>query len=190
DFMGKTVKEVFKERPQILEDFERCYSTRKEIKREAPYTLVTTGETRFFVTTYNLVPPNLVVVYIEDITEYKLTEEALQMSEEQVDLICRYSSNFKVTFVNDAYSWYFNKNAEEVIGQTLPYVVKEDRKRLSTHLTSLNLENPVGVIEYQVVKPNGDKRWHRWINRAIISATGQTIEFRSVGRDITSDKAK
>ena len=60
-----------------MSDFETCYKEQRKIVREAPYTLITTGETRFFVTTYHFVPPNLVIDHIQDITEQKAMEEEL-----------------------------------------------------------------------------------------------------------------
>lgn len=76
-FLHKTAAEVFQERPQVLADFARCHSEKTFIRREAPYRLVTTGETRYFVTTYNFVPPDLIIVHIQDITEHKQVEAEL-----------------------------------------------------------------------------------------------------------------
>ncbi|MDH3674959.1 MAG: PAS domain S-box protein, partial [Anaerolineae bacterium] len=77
DFYGKTAGEVFKKRPQVLADFSRCYQTKATVRREAPYKLITSGETRFFVTTYNFVPPTLIIVHIQDITDQKQIEADL-----------------------------------------------------------------------------------------------------------------
>lgn len=77
DFWGKTASEIFVDRPQVLADFKRCYDEKGTVLREAPYQLVTSGETRFFVTTYNFLPPNLVIVHIQDVTEQKQTEAQL-----------------------------------------------------------------------------------------------------------------
>ena len=85
DFLGKTVDEIFKENPQVLEDFAQCVENQATIQREAPYQLITTGEIRYFVTTYNFVPPNLVVVHIQDVTEQKRAEEKLEEYKTQAE---------------------------------------------------------------------------------------------------------
>ncbi len=188
DFMGKTANEIFKDRLQVLADFGRCFDEKRTIKREAPYQLVTTGETRCFVTTYNFVPPNLVIVYIDDITEQKRTEEALQVSEEQFELVCRFSPDITLTFVNAAYCWYFNQDREELIGRFLPFVFDEELEKVKTHFASLDQKNPVGTIEYRVTKPNGTIRWQQWLNRAVFDRQGQLVEYQSVGQDITRCK--
>lgn len=77
DFFGKNVSEIFADRPQVLADFQRCYDEKTTVVREAPYQLVTSGEVRFYVTTYHYLPPNLVIVHIQDITEQKEIERQL-----------------------------------------------------------------------------------------------------------------
>lgn len=84
DFFGKTAQEIFADRPQVLADFRRCYDERTKVVREAPYQLVTSGETRFFVTTYNYLPPNLIIVHIQDITDQKELENQLVETREAV----------------------------------------------------------------------------------------------------------
>lgn len=185
DFVGKPAGQIFKNRPQVLADFERCYNEKTTIKREAPYQLVTTGETRFFVTTYVYIAPNLVVDYIQDITEWKQMEETLRYSEAQVDLVCRYAPDLSLAFVNDATCWYFNQERAGLLGRYLPFIVDEDRKMVEAHLSELSHDNPAGALEFRVNKNDDAVRLHRWIYRAIFDQEGDLVEIRSVGRDIT-----
>jgi|GEM_PF-2015938 len=190
DFMGKPVGEVFKERREVLADFFRCFNEKRTIRRESHYQLLTADETKYFVTTYNFVPPNLVVVYIEDITEHKQIENLLRRGEEQVDLICRLSPQATLTYVNDAYCWYFNQSREKLIGKPTSFVHKDDQQQVKMHLASLRTENPVGTVEYRIVKPNGDVRWQQWIHQTTFDDQGRLVEIQAVGRDITSRKEK
>ncbi|MDX1524242.1 MAG: PAS domain S-box protein, partial [Anaerolineae bacterium] len=86
DFMGKPVREVFKDNEQVVADFEKCLNEKTTVTRVAPYQLITTGEIKHFVTTYNFVPPHLVVVHIQDITKQHRLEEKLKKYEEQAEL--------------------------------------------------------------------------------------------------------
>ncbi|MCB0192063.1 MAG: PAS domain S-box protein [Anaerolineae bacterium] len=85
DFFGKTAAEIFADRPQVLADFQRCYEIKDTVVREAPYQLVTSGEMRFFVTTYNYLPPNLIIVHIQDITDQKEIENQLAETQSAVE---------------------------------------------------------------------------------------------------------
>jgi PAS domain S-box-containing protein len=188
DFLGQKVKDVFKDRPQVLGDFSRCFTEKTIVKREAPYQLLTTGETRFFVTTYSFVPSDLIIVYIQDMTDYKRAQETLQLGEEQVELVCRFSPETTLTFVSDTYCWYFGQKREALMGQVMPFVFDEDREIVENHFASLTEKNPVGTIEYRVVKDNHTIRWQRWINRGIFDRQGNLIEIWSVGRDISRQR--
>jgi PAS domain S-box-containing protein len=83
--LGKTAREIFLDRPEVLEDFDRCAADKGVVRREGPYQLVTTGENKFFITTYNFIPPNIIIVHIEDITHFKKTEEDLAHYREQLE---------------------------------------------------------------------------------------------------------
>jgi len=85
DFMGKKASEMFADKPDILEDFKQCFLTKKTLRRDAPYQLLTTQEKRHFITSYIFVPPNVVMVHMEDVTHYKETERQLQECRAQLE---------------------------------------------------------------------------------------------------------
>jgi len=196
DLLGKTASEIFMDRKQVLSDFEHCLKKQTSIKREAPYELIKTGDVRYFITHYNFLPPNLVMVHMEDITEYKMVEEAFQKSEqryllsldERAELICHYWPDGIIRFVNSGYYSYFNKEPDMIIGQELPFIYNEDIKKLEEHLNSLTSDNPVSAIEYRVEKPNGKIYWQQWMHRAIFDEYGQLLEIEAFGKDISRRK--
>ena len=109
--------------------------------------------------------------------------------EDQTELICRFSPDFTLTFVNDAYCRFFNKKREDLLGSSfMPLIPPEDRKKVREHFDSLGPENPVATHEHQVIAPNGEIRWQQWTNRAIFDDEDRIIELQSVGRDNTDSK--
>ncbi len=132
-----------------------------------------------------------------NVTEQKRMEEALRKSEEiyrtlvedQTDLICRFLPDGTLTFVNDAYCSYFGKGREELLGQSfMSLIPEEDRQTARDHLASLTKDRPVATCVHQAILADGEVRWQRWTDRAILDEVGRIVEFQSSGQDITDHK--
>jgi PAS domain S-box-containing protein len=135
-----------------------------------------------------------VVGFLNDITEQQIIKEKLLHSEsiyraiveDQIEQVCRYKSDGALTFVNDAYAYFFQKAKEELVGTAFTLnMPDEDLKNFDKCLRNLSLTQPVTEIEHRVVLPDGQMRWlHRSV-RAFFDRTGQISEYQVVGRDIT-----
>jgi PAS domain S-box-containing protein len=134
---------------------------------------------------------------LQDITERKMTEAALRLSEaqyravveDQSELICRYQPDGIFTFVNDAFCRYFNKRREDIIGQTIrDNTSPELKEAIRQIISTLSKENPVRIIDIQSRHPDYGLCWHQWTNRMILDEKGIVTEYQSVGRDITNLK--
>ncbi|MFX0062571.1 MAG: PAS domain S-box protein [Candidatus Hermodarchaeota archaeon] len=67
-FLNIRASDLYSDRPQILTDMTNCYIGATTIQREQWYKFKSTGEERFFDAHFSFVPPDLLVVYTEDIT--------------------------------------------------------------------------------------------------------------------------
>lgn len=97
--------------------------------------------------------------------------------EDQVDLICRYRPDGKLTFVNGAYARAFGRKRIELIGQPF-FILDAGQINRDDNLT----------YEQAFNHPDGRRLWLIWTQRAIKDHTGQTLEFQAVGHDITARK--
>ena len=132
-----------------------------------------------------------------EIIEREQAEKALRKSEEhyravvedQTELICRFTPDTQLTFVNDAYCRYFDKSREDLLGRNfLPLLPEKERPAARAHIASLTTHPRVISDEHSVIAANGEARWMLWTDRALLDEHGNVVEFQSVGRDITERK--
>ena len=124
-------------------------------------------------------------------------EAALRQSEEryrevvetQTELICRFSPDARLTFVNPAYARYFGRSPEELIGSSFLELVPEfERETVRRNLEALGSTKRPVTAEHRVVAAGGSIRWQQWVDYAILAADGSVTEFQAIGRDITERK--
>ena len=97
--------------------------------------------------------------------------------EDQVDLICRYRLDGKLTFVNSAYAQAFGRKRTELVGQNFA---------LFTPGAAIG-DEPY-TFERELDFPDGRRRWLMWTQRPIKDEAGNVLEFQAVGHDITLRK--
>lgn len=108
--------------------------------------------------------------------------------DEQLDPICRFQQDYRLTFVNQPYAALYGKRLEELIGQNMMDVIPVDyRQQVIDHLSLLSPQYPTAVDENPVYLADGSLHWFHWTNR-LIEYTDGTIEYQGVGRDITARK--
>jgi len=117
----------------------------------------------------------------------RISESRLnQLIQSQTDIICRFTTDGTLNFVNKAYEEYVGKPADELIGRSIyDDVPEEEHERLRDYLGSLTLEKPVAKIQNENIGRDGHRRLYDWSNFAFFNEAGEMVEIQSVGRDIT-----
>ena len=101
--------------------------------------------------------------------------------EDQVDLICRYRADGRLTFVNGAYAVHFGRRRADLIGQPVA-------------LCSSGLLPTGGALpdnaafEHALPGTDGRSQVIAWTHRAIKDTEGNILEYQAVGHDITTRK--
>lgn len=133
-----------------------------------------------------------------ELEEHRKTEEALRKSEQryraivedQNELICRFGSDQRVTFVNEAFCRYANRTREDLIGCSFKTLFdRDEQEKIENTLSTLNRENACRTVECRGFTAEGSSRWQQWTLRAIYDDRGRFIEHQAVGRDSTEQKA-
>ena len=142
-----------------------------------------------------------VLVVSRDVTERKKTEERLAESErkyrelvEQANsIILRWTSDGKLTFLNEFGQRFFGYSAEEILGRHVIGTIvptTESNGRDLRQLIDQICADPK-AFEQNVnenMRRNGERVWISWTNRLVPDPRGQVAEILSVGTDITERK--
>jgi rsbT co-antagonist protein RsbR len=118
------------------------------------------------------------------------TEESYRrLIEDQRELVCRFSTDGLLTFVNDAFCRYFGKPREQLVGSHYaPLVPDEELPLLAATLAQMSREAPVVELEFRVRALGGEIRWINWRNRALFDGGADIVEYQAVGLDVTDRK--
>ena len=98
------------------------------------------------------------------------------MVEDQVDLICRYRPDGRITFVNGAYARAFAKKRQELSGELFPF-----------YSPGAAIGDGPYTFEHELILPDNRRRWLLWIQRPVGDAN-EVVEYQAVGHDITERK--
>jgi PAS domain S-box-containing protein len=101
--------------------------------------------------------------------------------EDQVDLICRYRADGRLTFVNGAYASHLGPKRADLIGQPCALAVAGLLPTGGTLPES-------GAFEHVLADATGRKAVLAWSHRAIKHDRGAVLESQAVGHDITVRK--
>ncbi len=132
-----------------------------------------------------------------DITELKLTEEALEKSEkryqaivnDQVEMVGRFHPDGTLIFANPSLAESLGLSPEEMEGKNLFELLPDEvALPLADDLKALSPDNPCIFREHEYRTPSGEIRWERWSDLGIFNELGELVEIQGVGRDLTELK--
>ncbi|HYD73885.1 MAG TPA: PAS domain S-box protein [Candidatus Binatia bacterium] len=132
-----------------------------------------------------------------DRTEARAALDALRASEEryravvesQADLVCRFTRDGEILFVNSAYARACGVSVDALLAANFwKWVPGSDRAQVQAMLDGLSPHTPEVRIENRFQTVDGE-RWMLWTNRALaFDEQGRWIEAQSTGVDIHERK--
>ncbi|WP_018877721.1 ATP-binding protein [Thioalkalivibrio sp. ALE28] len=132
-----------------------------------------------------------------DVTQHKQVEAEVYASQRRykaiVDdapsFICRYGTNFRLKFANQAFVETFGQGSHSVEGRDwLSFLPEEERSRVGERIARLSPRQPVQEYEMRVQVPGRGARWITWAERGFFSTEGDLLEVQVVGHDHTDLK--
>ncbi len=129
-----------------------------------------------------------------DVTAAREARDSLARSEAryraivecQNDLICRFSSDTTLIYLNEAVCRFWQAPAEELLGSPFAELLTDSSRRdFLAWLTSFTPDRPAASREYEAILPTGEHRWLSWMVYAFFDDGDRIREYQAVGRDIT-----
>ncbi|HEY5755143.1 MAG TPA: PAS domain S-box protein [Steroidobacter sp.] len=133
-----------------------------------------------------------------DVTERRQQEAALRQSEEryravvdaQTELVCRFTPDTTLTFVNEAYCRFLGKRREVLLGSNLAtFLPAETRELLAKSVAHALSGAGPGEWECEITYPDGSRGWQHWICQATNDGREAPAELQAIGHDITDRKS-
>lgn len=115
--LGSTARSLLDS--EIVAILERCFAERREMRQEIrSYRMLSTGALKHLSVRYVFIPPDMVMVHTEDVTDRVLSEEAICESETRYRLLMEQASD--AIWVAGADGTYLdvNRSACELLGYT------------------------------------------------------------------------
>jgi PAS domain S-box-containing protein len=112
-----------------------------------------------------------------------------EVIDNQFELVCRFTADGRLTFVNEAYCRYFGKSREELVGLRFADLVPpEEHDRMVGYLSGVSPESPVQTAQHRVVRADGQVAWMEWTDIGFFDDNGQAVYFQGSGRDVTAQR--
>jgi diguanylate cyclase (GGDEF)-like protein/PAS domain S-box-containing protein len=111
-YLGNNAIEFYSDNPSVVERIVRCFEDKSVITAEESYRIKSTGDYKFIISSYVYVPPAMVTIHTEDITEKKLKENEIRslakFPEDNPNPVFRVRSDNVVIYSNSASKWLLN----------------------------------------------------------------------------------
>lgn len=115
-------------------------------------------------------------------------EQLAAIINSNIDLICRYTPETILVFVNDTYCRHFGKSREELLGYSFLSPADEVSNHLFyQHIARILAERRPIVNEEKGIDGDGREHWIQWVDTVVEAADGQIL-IQAVGRDITEQR--
>ncbi len=200
-FLGMKASEMYKERPDIIEDLNRCFEEKTYISKEMSYYFEVFKDYRHLLVQYAFIPPDLVLAHTIDLTEKKRAEQELKESEEKYRYLFD-RSPYSITIVdvegnivdcNSATEHFLSAHSKnDLIGKNFKDIFSwnEENKLLipifEKRIQSLLNDKVLEPFDFPLIQSIGDKMWVHGEGSLIKIENEKFMQF--IISDITEQK--
>jgi PAS domain S-box-containing protein len=100
--------------------------------------------------------------------------------------ICNYEPDGTLTFVNENFRAFMQRDAGDLIGTSIfPLLSPENQAIGRDAIKKIGHEHSAETITLEFPSKEGTTTWHQWTIRAFYDKRGKIVEYQSIGIDIT-----
>ncbi|MEN6395209.1 MAG: PAS domain S-box protein [Methanoregula sp.] len=171
DFLGISASTLYADRPEVLSDIWNCFYQRAVISKDTISKNFMPG--RHIHVNAAFIPPDLIMVHINDITERWLAEKALADNKRMLDTLlhnlpgmvyrCRNDPDWTMEFVSEGAKSLTGYDAGDLIDNRVvsfgSLIVTEDRQRVNEEVQKGIGRGHPYQVEYRITDKAGRIRW-------------------------------
>ena len=197
-YLGVAASDFFKDNPEIINMMHRCFNERRPFQQELSRRMVTTGDQVRVIINHTYIPPDWLVMYIEDVTSRRQAEIELRERESRFRTIADFTFDWEYWLGSDGTFLWVSPSCERTTGydadefmqdHNLFYEIihPEDRPVVRSLLME-KAQTKYCHMEYRIFRSDGQVRWISHNCQAVFGADGVWQGRRASCRDVTGRK--
>ncbi len=199
NLLGRKASELYMNTPEVIDGLERCFNQKKPIRKTGDFRLLSTGELKHLDVSFVWVPPDLVMIHTDDITERKRAEEAkLEAERKYRDIfenanqgIFQTTPDGRFLTANPALARILGfDSVEQLIGERTNLASQQysDSGQRETFKRELEKHGVVRGFEYEAYRKDGSRIWLSDSVRTVLKEDGTVLYYEGIAEDITERK--
>jgi PAS domain S-box-containing protein len=196
DYLGVTASRLYADRPDIISRIRHCFSGRETMSTECTSEHFLPG--KYIHATSAFIPPDLIQVHLEDITERKKAEDELRESEEKFrtfvenadDIIYSITPTGIYSYISPQVTELLGYEPGEWIGKSATNLIHPDDlpRNLEFFRHTFRTGEKTSGLEYRVRHKDGTWLWHSQNGSLMRDTKGNITSYTGISRDITQQK--
>lgn len=196
NYLGITASELYRNKPKILEDLQRCAKKKINFSKKMKFYKKTDEIDKNFDVKFVFVKPDLVLVHTEEISKFKEAKIQLKESEEiyrllfenMNDLIVIQNDKFEFEYINEpVFMNVLGYSKADLIGKKNLEIIHPDDLKKAILAGSKILRKGNGANPIRYIHRNGNIKWLEETGGIFTNSKGEKKIYR-IMRNITERK--
>ncbi|MFA6362520.1 PAS domain S-box protein [Methanoregula sp.] len=196
DYLGITTSRLYAGRPDILSKIRHCFAIRGTLLTECTSEHFLPG--KYIHASAAFIPPDLIQVHLEDITERKKAEDEIRESEEKFRTFVENADDIIYSITPTGIYSYISPQVTELLGyepgewigkSAIDLIHPDDLPRnLEFFRHTFQTGEKTSGLEYRIRHKDGTWLWHSQNGSLMRDAQGNITVYTGISRDITRQK--